>query len=280
MTMQAGLPDRREETEAVRLLTEQVYSLTGYDFRDYALEGLRPKLQELARAECGGSVDALREKLLSDPAALGRAVEALAFRQSGLFRDPAFFAALRRFVVPLLKTYPTIRIWNAGCGTGEEAYSLAVMLRDEGLLGRCRIYATDLGSGAIRSAKAGAYPLEALRGASAAYALSGGSGPLSAHYSVQGPLAVFAEEIRHRVFFSEHSLASDASFNEFHLVVTRDVLTRFNRSLQERVFRLIEESLCPLGILALGQRHTLNAHGLAARFAPVPDAPNIYRKVR
>jgi chemotaxis protein methyltransferase CheR len=280
MTTQAGLPDRRQEAEAVRLLAEQVYSLTGYDFRDYALDALRPRLQELARAEGVESADALRERLLSDPAALGRAVEALAWRPSTLFRDPDFFAALRREVIPLLKTYPTVRIWNAGCGTGEEAYSLAIVLQEEGLLERCRLYGTDLSAAAVRAAKTGSYPLGTLRGAAEAHAAAGGKAPLSAHYTVQGPLAVFSEALRQRVFFSEHSLASDASFNEFHLVVSRDVTPQFNRSLQERCFRLFDESLCPLGILALGRNHVLGAHGLAMRFAPVPDAPNIYRKVR
>lgn len=271
---------RRLESESLKLLTEQVYSLTGYDFRDYALEALRPKVLEVARAEGLDGPDALREKVLADPAALGRTVEALAWRPSSLFRTPEFFDTLRRFVFPLLKTYPSVRIWHAGCGTGEESYSLAIALREEGLLPRCRVYATDLSGAAIRAAKAGAYPLDALRGAAQAYAAAGGTGSLSDYYRVDGPLASLDPTLRERLVFSEHSLAADASFNEFHLIVCRDLIPQFNRALQERVYKLIDESLCPFGLLALGRKNTLRAHPLGLRLEAVPGADTLYRKVR
>jgi chemotaxis protein methyltransferase CheR len=279
MTTEAA-SERRKEAESLRLLTEQVYSLTGRDFRDYAIDWLRPRVGELARAEAADGCEALRERLLEDPAALARVVEALSYRASGVFQDPPFFAALRSSVVPLLRTYPSVRIWDLGCGTGEETYSLAILLQEEGLLARTRVYATDLPSAALRAAKTGAYPLEVLRGAALAHERSGGRGPLGDHYRVEGPLAVFNESLRERIVFSEHSIASDASFNEFHLVVCRGLLPALNRALQERLLKLVDDSLCPLGLLALGRRHTLTAIPMGQRFAPLPGADCFYRKVR
>jgi chemotaxis protein methyltransferase CheR len=272
--------DRRRESEELKLLAEQVYSLTGYDFRDFKQEVLRPRLQELTRAEGLDCLEALRERLLRDPAALGRAVESLARRPSSLFRDPEFFASLREHVVPLLRTYPSIRAWVAGCGTGEEAYSLAILLAEEGLLPRSRVYATDLSPSCIRAARSGAYPLGDLRGAAEAHQDCGGRTLLSDHYRVEGPLAVFRPALKERIVFSEHSLATDASFNEFHLIVSRDVIVQFNRGLQDRVFRLIDESLCSLGVLGLGKQHTLAAHPLGLKLERIIGAETLFRKVR
>lgn len=271
--------ERRQEAEAARLLVEQVFALTGYDFRDFTGEFLRRRLSEIARAEGADGLTALRERVIEDPVALGRLVEALAARTASMFRDPAFFAALRKVAVPMLRTYPSVRVWHLGCGTGQETYSLAILLREEDLLKRCRIYATDLSPSAIRCAKLGAYPLSDLRGAAEAYREAGGARRLSDHYAVQGPLAALDAELRARVVFSEHSLASDSSFNEFHLVICRDVTPHFNRALQDRVFRLIEDSLCPLGLLALGRRHNFTGNDASLRFRPLEDAPFLYKKV-
>lgn len=271
---------RRQESESLKLLTEQVYSLTGYDFRDFTLDTIRPRLLELTRAEGLSCVDALRERVLAEPALLSRAVETLSHRASTLFRGPEFFAALRQSVIPILRTYPTVRIWHAGCGTGEETYSLAILLQEEGLLPRCRIYATDLSPSGIRAAKTAAFPLETLRGASGAYSRAGGRGRLSDHYRVEGPLALFSPILRERVVFSEHSLATDASFNEFQLIVVRDVIFHFNKNLQDRVFRLIDDSLSPLGVLGLGKQHTLASHPLSLKLEPMAGSDTLFRKVR
>jgi chemotaxis protein methyltransferase CheR len=276
--MTDAVVERRREAESIRLLVEQVYSLTGYDFRDYALDGVRRRLLQAAQAAGDDSIEALRLRTLDEPDALRSLVACLASRAMSFFRGPDTFLALRRLAVPILRTYPSIRIWHAGCGSGEEAYSLAILLKEEGLLHRARIYATDIAGDALKTAKAGAYPLESLRGASQAYEKAGGVDRLGRYYVVQGSLAEIVPELRQRVMFCEHSLVSDASFNEFHLIVTRDVIRQFNRPLQERVFRLIDDSLCPFGMLALGKQHTLAAHALGLKLHPLDAEACLFRR--
>ena len=268
---------RAQHLESLRLLLEQVYGLTGYDFRDYALAAVGRRIAEFMRGESLVTMEALRDLTLSDPKALARLIDVLASRSSQLFRDPDFFAALVRDAAPLLRTYPSIKVWHVGCGTGEETYSLAIALRDGELLERSLIYATDLSASALRQAREGSYPVGALAGAAERFAEAGLRGRLADHCAIDGPLVTFSKTLKERMVFMEHSLATDGSLNEFHLVVCRDLIPQFNRTLQERVYGLIDASLCPLGILALGRQHTLGSSPLGLTLRPLGESGCLYR---
>lgn len=268
---------RSQHLENLRLLLEQVYGLTGYDFRDYSLAVVARRVSDFMRGESLVSMAALRDLTLSDPRALGRLIDTLAARSSQLFRDPDFFAALVRDAAPLLRTYPSIKVWNVGCGTGEETYSLAIALRQCELLERSLIYATELAPSALRQAREGSYPVGALAGAAERFAEAGLRGRLNEHCTIDGPLVTFSKTLKNRIVFMEHSLATDGSLNEFHLVVCRDLIPQFNRALQERVYGLIDASLCPLGILALGRQHTLGSAPLGLKLRPLGDSGCLYR---
>lgn len=276
MTPQAA-EGRAQDLESLKLLLEQVYGLTGYDFRDYAAAHVRRRVADALAAEELSTIDQLRDRSLSDPRALERLVDRLAVRGGEFFRDPSLFAALRSDAVPLLRTYPSVRVWHVGCGSGEESYSLAVVLRESGLLERSRVYATDLPSSSLRQAREGAYPLASLSGAADRYREAGGAGRLCDYFTVDGPLVKLSRQLKDRVVFMDHSLATDGSLNEFHLVVCRDLIPQLNRALQQRVYGLIDASLCPLGILALGRQHTLRSSPLGLKLRPLGESGCLYR---
>jgi len=276
MTAQAA-EGRAQDLESLRLLLEQVYGLTGYDFRDYAVPAIRRRVTEALAAEGCATIDELREQSLAEPRVLERLIDHLAMRNGEFFRDPALFGALIRDAVPLLRTYPSVRVWHVGCGSGEESYSLAVVLREGGLLERSRIYATDLSSASLRQARDGAYPIASLNGAADRYTEAGGRGRLSDYFTVNGPLVHLSRQLKDRIVFMEHSLATDGSLNEFHLVVCRDLIPQFNRALQQRVYGLIDASLCPLGLLALGRQHTLRSSPLGLKLRPLGESGCLYR---
>ncbi len=268
---------RAEDLEDLRLLLEQVYGLTGYDFRDYAVPPLRRRVLDVVDGERLASIADLRDRSLSEPRVLERLIESLAARPSDFFRDPGFFVSLRQDAVPLLRTYPSVKVWHIGCGTGEESYSLAIVFKEAGLLDRALIYATDLSAAALRQSRDGAYPVAALSGAADRYREAGGAGRLSDHFSTQGPLVQFSKDLKSRLVFMEHSLATDGSLNEFHLVVCRDLIPQFNRTLQQRVYGLIDASLCPLGLVALGRQHTVRSSPLGLKLRPLGESGCLYR---
>jgi chemotaxis protein methyltransferase CheR len=271
---------RAEETADLRLLLEQVHALSGYDFRDYAVEGMHARVLESMHEQSVSSIESLRAKVVCDAAALTQLVERLAARPSTLFRDPVFISALRRQVVPVLRTYPSVRVWHAGCGSGAETYGLAVLLREEGLLGRCRIYGTDVSASAVRAAKEARYPLDLARSGERGYSQAGGSGRLADHIGLDGPSFRFRDELRERITFSEHSLATDASFNEFHLIVSRYALCQFNRTLLRRAYHLFDQSLCAFGFLAGARAEALAQSQLGLKLETIDRDNGLYRKVR
>jgi chemotaxis protein methyltransferase CheR len=270
-----------EETESIEvdLLLEAVWRRYGYDFRGYSPTHLRRRLRYLMREERVATVSGLQERLLHEPSCMQRMLTSLSVNVTSMFRNPEFFRGLRREVVPLLKTYPSVRIWHAGCATGEEVYSMAIVLEEEGLLERCRIYATDMSEDALERAKAGVFPLATMQANTAAYLAAGGDGPFSRYYVARGDTATFAPRLRKNVLFARHNLATDSSFNEFHLVLCRNVLIYFGRALQDRVHRLLYDSLQRLGVLALGSKETIRFTPFEDRYHTFDERGRLYRKV-
>jgi chemotaxis protein methyltransferase CheR len=272
----APLPPTVEDIE-VGLLLEGIYRQYGYDFRDYAMSSLRRRVQHVVREEGLTTVSGLQEKVLHDSRCLQRFVLALSVNVTSMFRDPVFYRALRERVVPLLRTYPKVRIWHAGCSTGEEAYSFAIVLEEEGLYDRCQIYATDMNEAVLKRAAAGEVPLRGMRENTANYIKGGGRRAFASFYSAVEDRAVLHPSLRRNIVFAQHNLVSDRSFNEFNVVFCRNVLIYFNRRLQDRVHRLFYQSLVRFGFLALGAKETVQFSAHQAAYEDLGE--HIYRKV-
>jgi chemotaxis protein methyltransferase CheR len=247
-----------EELE-IELLLEAVCRRYGYDFRNYARTTLRRRVANMVREERLSSASALQERVLRDPAALDRLVDHIAVSATSMFRDPGCFAAVRAKVVPRLRDLPFFRIWHAGCSTGEEVYSMAILLTEEGLYDRARIYATDMSAPALERARNGIYPLSLMREFTENYLRAGGSAPFSSYYVARYESAIFRRELRRNLHFAQHNLVADRSFNEFHLVLCRNVLIYFDGDLQQRVHALLRDSLTTDGVLVLGRSEELPA---------------------
>jgi chemotaxis protein methyltransferase CheR len=266
-----------EEIE-IALLLEAIYRRYGFDFREYAAASLRRRLWRRANAEGLPTLSALQERVLYDPAVMERLLRDLSISVTAMFRDPSFYVAFRKKVVPLLHTYPFTRIWVAGCSTGEEVYSLAIVLDEEGLLDRSRIYATDINEAVLDRARNGVFALEKMRDYTQNYVHAGGSRAFSEYYLASYDGAQFDRRLVQNAVFAQHNLVSDKAFNEFHVVVCRNVMIYFDRTLQERVLDLFDESLVNLGILALGHKETLRFSQLASRYEELDGAEKLYRK--
>jgi len=262
----------------VRLLLEAVFDRYHYDFRSYAMASLRRRLAQACDQLNVGTVSGLQEKVLHEPESFSTLLQFLTVQVSDMFRDPEFFAALRTKVLPFLATYPSIKIWVAGCSAGEEAYSFAILLQEEGLLDRSLIYATDINSQALRLASAGVYEIERLRGFTENHRRSGSRTSLSDYYHASGKSAIMDPALRRRITFSDHSLATDNVFSEVHLVSCRNVLIYFDSVLQNRALRLFGDSLVSGGFLGLGSKESLRFTDSVSRFEEISAPERIYRK--
>jgi chemotaxis protein methyltransferase CheR len=263
----------------VQLLLEAIYRHYGFDFRGYALGSLKRRLWRRAIAEKVDTMSALQDRVLHDPAVMERLLLDLSINVTSMFRDPTFFQALREKVVPLLRTYPFVRIWNAGCSTGEETFSLAILLREEGLYERARIYATDINDSVLEQARSGVFPLEKMRDYTENYIRAGGKESFSSYYTADGNTARFDPELIEQVVFAQHNLVSDAPFNEFNVIVCRNVMIYFGKTLQDRVHELFYESLDPFGILALGHKESIKFTKYEERYEPLDRPEKLYRKM-
>jgi len=262
----------------IRLLIEAIYLKYSYDFRDYSGASVKRRiLHALRPLECG-TVSALQERVLHDPQAFMQLLQYLTIPVSEMFRDPEHFLALRRDVIPILRTYPSLKLWVAGCSTGEEVYSLAILLREEGLLERTIIYATDINPNSLEKAKQGIYSMERMQQFSNNYQRAGGSGELASYYTAAYGNAIFHSSLRENVTFADHSLATDSVFSETNLVTCRNVLIYFNKNLQDRAFGLFHESLCHRGFLMLGSKETLDFSAYSDRFETLLRHERLYRK--
>ena len=263
----------------IRLLIEAIYLKYSYDFRDYAGASVKRRVQHaLTQMECN-TVSALQERVIHDPTAFMQLLQYLTIPVSEMFRDPEHFLAIRTEVVPLLRTYPSIKIWIAGCSTGEEVYSMAILLREEGLLERTIIYATDINPTSLEKAKKGVYSMEAMRLYAKSYQRAGGERDFSDYYTAAYDHAIMDSSLRDNVTFADHSLATDSVFSETQLVSCRNVLIYFNKGLQERAFGLFHESLCHRGFMVLGSKETVDFSAYSARFEAFVRHERIYRKI-
>ncbi|HMI91038.1 MAG TPA: CheR family methyltransferase [Polyangiales bacterium] len=260
------------------LLLEAIFHRYHYDFRNYANASLRRRvLVALTRFGCA-TISQLQHRVLHEPKMFNELLRYLTVQVSELFRDPAYFRAIREQVVPYLRTYPSIKLWVAGCATGEEAYSLAIVLAEEGLLERTLIYATDINPDSLRTAESGTYDLDRFAGFSAGYLRAGGCGSLSDYYAARYGAAVFERRLRKAILFSDHSLATDSAFAEVELISCRNVLIYFERELQDRALGLLRESLCRKGFLGLGPKESLRFSSHADAFDELVPNERIYQK--
>ena len=269
----------RESLE-IDLLLEVIHRTRGYDFRGYARGSLKRRVLTRVREEGLQSVSGLQERALHDEPCMDRLLLDLSVNVTAMFRDPGFYLSFRQNVVPIMRTYPFIRIWNAGCSTGEEAYSFAILLQEEGLYDRARIYATDSNELVLQEARKGRFSLRKMREYTSNYIKAGGRRAFSEYYSTEGTTAILEPSLRSNIVFAPHNLVTDRSFNEFHAIVCRNVMIYFARPLQNRVHGLLHESLIPLGVLALGRKESILFTEHAGSYEELDGAERIYRKVR
>lgn len=273
---------RNDEIEniEIKLLLEAIFQHYGFDFRRYAPASLKRRIRQSVREEKVSSVSALQEKLLYNAACMERFLLVLSINVTALFRDAGFYRAFREKVLPRLRTYPFIRIWHAGCSSGEEVYSLAILLQEEGLYDRVRLYATDMNEVILARARDGIYPLERMKGYAQNYVNAGGKNALTDYYTAQYERAIFHGDLKKNIVWSQHNLVTDGSFNEFHVILCRNVLIYFDQTLQKRVHRLLYESLISLGMLGLGQMESIGFSPCEACYETLDGVEKWYGKIR
>jgi chemotaxis protein methyltransferase CheR len=264
----------------IELLMEEIHRRYGFDFREYAPASLRRRLHRRMDGEKVETVSALQNLILRDPAVMERLLLDLSVNVTSMFRDPTFFLAFREKVVPVLRTSPFARLWVAGCSTGEEVYSLSIVLAEEDLTDRVRIEATDINEAVIETAQLGVLPLDKIQEYTQNYIRAGGSRSFSQYYVARGNGAELARELVDGVVFGRHNLASGDAFNMFNVITCRNVLIYFAQSLQERVHRLFYESLATFGVLALGQKETIRFSPHETSYEALDAQERLYRKVR
>ncbi|HEX6715088.1 MAG TPA: protein-glutamate O-methyltransferase CheR [Thermoleophilaceae bacterium] len=280
MALPVGIKAGAElERIEIDLLLDGIYRHYGLDFRGYALASLKRRLARRMREEGAETLSALQDKVLHDPAAMERLLVALSISVTAMFRDPTFYKAFREKVVPLLRTYPFIRLWNAGCATGEETMSLAIVLEEEGLLDRTRIYATDFNAAVVDRARQAEFPLARMRSYTENYLKAGGAREFSRYYTAEGPVARFSKDLIQNMVFAQHNLVSDGSFNEFHGILCRNVLIYFGNPLQRRVHELFHDSLVNFGVLGLGHKETIRFTPLEHCYEAIDSREKLYRRV-
>lgn len=264
----------------IQLLLEAIVLRYGYDFRNYAPASLRRRIRLIVEKEGASSISALQALILRDATSMSRFVTTLSVPVTAMFRDPEFYRALKDEVVPVLRTYPFIRIWHAGCSTGEEVYSLAILLTEADLYERCRIYATDLSDATLQIASRGIYDLSYMRAYTQNYQQFGGTRDFSSYYTADRQHVILSPRLRRNVVFSQHNLVSDGPFNEFNLILCRNVMIYFDQKLRRRVHSLLDESLCRFGVLGIGRKESLEFSALGPRYAELPSSVRLYRKER
>lgn len=270
-------PDKVEDIE-IRLLLEALFLKYHYDFRNYAMASIKRRLRQ-ARQQLGFStVSAMQDRLLHDAELLPRLLGYLTIQVSEMFRDPGYFKAIREQVVPHLRTYPSLKVWVAGCSEGEELYSLVILFREEGLEDRTIFYATDINHQALEAAQAGVFPLERMQLYTENHRKSGGKSSLSDYYQAAYGRASFDRTLRRNVVFSDHSLVSDAVFGEMNLISCRNVMIYFDRALQDRAIGLFSDSLARKGFLGIGAKESLRFSKHGAAFADFVREEKIYQK--
>jgi chemotaxis protein methyltransferase CheR len=263
----------------VQLLLEAIYLKYNYDFRHYAMASVYRRVSHATTQLGVSSVSALQERILQDSHFFALLLNYLTIPTSEMFRDPTYFKEIRERVVPILKTYPSLKVWIAGCSTGEELYSFAILFREEGLLNRTMFYATDINPLSLKRAEEGFFPIDQVKKYTQNYQLSGGVQAFGDYYTADYGSAVLDRTLRQNVVFADHSLATDSVFSEIHLVSCRNVLIYFNRSLQNRAFGLFNDSLVRRGFMGIGSKETVRFSDHESSFEVFSKEERIYRKI-
>lgn len=261
------------------LFLEGIYHYYGFDFRHYIRSSLMRRIINRLRIENIPTITLLLNEVLHNSEMLDKVLRDFSISVTEMFRDPSFFKSIRMEVLPHLKHLPEIRIWHAGCATGEEVYSMAIMLQEEGLAGRAKIYATDMNEAALQKAERGAYPLKNMQSYTKNYMDAGGMKAFSEYYTTDHQFAYFVPELQENLIFGQHNLVTDGSFNEFHLIVCRNVLIYFDNDLQQNVHKLFYSSLAPGGFLGLGSKESIVLVDSSLRYTEFNTCERIYRKL-
>src|SRR5881397_3261997 len=264
----------------IELLLEGIFRHYGFDFRSYAYASIRRRLWKRIESEGLHTISELQARVLHDPEMMERLLLDLSVNVTAMFRDPGFYLAFRQIAIPLLRTWPFIRIWHAGCSTGEEVYSMAILLEEEGLYDRSRIYATDINDVVLQQAKAGIFPLNRMQEYTDNYIRAGGARSFSEYYTAKYDGALFDQRLVRNVVFAQHNLVTDRSFSEFHVIFCRNVLIYFDKELQNRVHTLFYDSLVRLGVLCLGSKESLKFSRYESCYERLDPSEKVYRKVR
>ena len=272
--------DGAREVESVELdlLLEGVFLRWGYDFRSWSRVHVKRRVEHFQSVSGAPTISSLQDRLLRDEEFFRSFLDEMSIQVSEMFRDPRSYAEIRRIALPALATWPRARIWHAGCAAGEEVYSMAIMLEEEGLLGRTVIYATDFSESALRRAREGVFPAKRVREFTENYLRSGGKAEFSGYYAASYGSGIIAPRLREAVTFARHNLASDGVFGEMNMIVCRNVLIYFDRSLQARAAGLFADSLCPGGLLWIGSKESLALTGIDGRFETLSEEHRLYRK--
>lgn len=272
--------DKAEKVEdiEIRLLLEALFLTYHYDFRSYAMASIKRRLIQARKALGFPTFSAMQESLLHEPEMLPQLLRYLTVQVSEMFRDPAYFKAIRETVIPHLRTYPSLKVWIAGCSGGEELYSMVILFREEGLEERTLFYATDISPEALATAEAGVYALDRVQLFTENHRKSGGKSSLSDYYQAAYDRVSFDKSLRRNVVFSDHSLVTDAVFAEMHLISCRNVLIYFDRPLQDHAIGLFKESLARKGFLGLGSKESLRFSRYADAFADFSREERIYQR--
>lgn len=264
----------------INLLLQGIYEWCGYDFRNYTYNSIRRRIWHMVYAEKLESITDLLNKVLHEPDCLQRLIAGFTVNVTEMFRDPKFFLEFKEKVVPLLHTYPSIRIWHAGCSTGEEVYSMAILLHEAGLYEKAKIYATDINTDVLQMAKSGIFPMQYMKKYTNNYIQAGGERAFSEYYTVKGNGVRFHPYLIKNVVFAQHNLVTDQSFNEFHVILCRNVLIYFDKNLQNRVHDLFYESLAMFGFLGLGDKETIAFTPEEKSFEKMSNREKIYQKIK
>ena len=266
------------ENIEMRLLLEAIFLKYGYDFRDYSSAHMKRRVLRRFKALGLKSITELQHKILRDKGIFKIMLSDFSINVTEMFRDPSFYKAFREEVIPVLKTYPFIKIWHAGCSTGEEVYSMAILLKEEGLYDRTQIYATDFNEIVLQKAKDGIYNIGDIKDYTRNYQLAGGTGSFADYYIAKYDSVILDESLKKRMIFADHNLVTDGVFGEMHVVICRNVLIYFNKILQNRALNLFHESLNNGCFLCLGSKESLKFSTCEDKFEPVVASEKIFRR--
>lgn len=268
------------DEEQVDILLNDILETYGYDFFNYSRASLKRRIMRLISLDNFTSFAEFRYRLKQDAGYFNRFIEQITVNVTEMFRDTSFYTTLREQIIPVLATKPLIRIWHAGCATGEEVFSMAILLQEANLLHKARLYATDINAAVLERVREGVFPLDQMKLYSDNYIRSGGKKDFSSYYTAQYGFAKFSEALGERMILSTHNLVSDRSFNEFQLILCRNVMIYFDKELQDRTLQLFDDSLELLGYLALGTKETLKFSSIASKFKQLDNKEKIWQKLR